>query len=106
MPATEEDKSDISGMFYDWTSTDTGTIKGCAGGNHYVGAYSLLAGGLVIEEEAYVEYDSNGSETYFVHSDTHDAGGDENGQVSDSTKLDKMFDEFMNGEVIELSVVE
>ena len=42
-----------------------------------------------LEEEAYVEYDSNGSETNFVHSDTYDAGGDENGQVSDSTKLDK-----------------
>jgi hypothetical protein len=84
------------------------TISGdrlMTGGNHYVRCYSFMAGGLVIEEEASVVYDTNGGETYYITSDTHDTGADENGQVADSKKLDELFEEFNNGEVVLFDVV-
>ncbi len=76
------------------------------GGNHYVQCFSMIDFGLVIEEEAWVEYDTDGAATYYAHSDLHDMpGADENGQVEDDTKLNELFDKMLEGEVIVFDVV-
>ena len=91
-------------MYYDWTEKDTGTLKGW-GGDNFVRVYTFQAGRIVIDEEAYAVYDSDGKATYYVLSDTHDTGAGEDGLVDDGTRLDEMFTEFMQGQTIEFSVV-
>ena len=75
------------------------------GGHHFVRVYTFQAGRIVIDEEAYAVYDSDGKATYYVLSDTHDTGAGEDGLVDDGTRLDEMFTEFMEGQTIEFSVV-
>ncbi len=71
----------------------------CAG-NHFVRKMDLQDGKLVIDEEAYVNYDTNGDGTYYLSSETHEVEADENGQVADDTVLNSMFDELFEAEVI------
>jgi hypothetical protein len=75
------------------------------GANHFVKAYTFAAGGMVIDEEASVEYDSNGDATYFAHSDLRDVGADSEGKVQDDTLMNEMYGKMQAGEVIEFSVV-
>ncbi len=71
----------------------------CAG-NHFVRKMDLKDGSLVVDEEAYEEFDTNGDATYYLSSETHEVEADENGKVEDDTVLSKMFDELFEAEVV------
>ncbi len=74
-----------------------------ASGNHYVKKYTESEGSIVIEEEAYVEYDTNGEPTYYVSSDIKEVEAGENGEVSDDTILNRMYDEYFDADMIVFS---
>ena len=65
----------------------------------------LLAGGMVNDEEAWVEYDKDGNETYYYRSDTHTVNDDEEAEYPDDSILNDLFEQFFNAEVIEFSKV-
>ncbi|MBE5827545.1 MAG: hypothetical protein E7307_13025 [Butyrivibrio sp.] len=75
------------------------------GSNHWIKKYTLEPGWLVIDEEASVEYDTDGGATYYHHSDLRDVGADENGQVEDDSIMTAMFGEYDDCEIIDFSVV-
>ncbi len=75
------------------------------GGNHFITGYTIAAGGLVIDEEAWDTFDSEGQATYYHSSDLRDVGADDNGQVSDDSALNSMYDAYSNSEIIEFAVV-
>ncbi len=64
-------------------------------GHHFVDKYTVKDGKLAVAEGAREEFDTDGNATYYV--------GDE--KVEDDTTLTKMFDEAMNAEIIDFSVV-
>ncbi len=74
-----------------------------AGGNHYIKGYTLSEGKMVIDEEAYVEYDANGEPTYYVSSDIKEVEAGENGVVSDDTILNRLYDEYFDADMIVFS---
>ena len=74
-------------------------------GGHYVKKMILLAGGMVNDEEAWVEYDKDGNETYYYRSDTHTVNDDEEAEYPDDSILNDLFEQFFNAEVIEFSKV-
>lgn len=76
------------------------------GANPYMKKMTLLAGGIVSDEEASVEYGTDGSETFYYHSDIRSVDSDENGQVPDSTVLDRLFEEYESADPIVYTVVE
>ena len=92
-----------SGTAYPLAVTD-GRLYVCGG--HYVKKMVLLAGGMVCDEEAYVEYDSDGNETYYYRSDTHTVNDDEDAKYPDDSKLNEMFEQFENAKVIEFSKIQ
>ncbi len=75
------------------------------GGNHSMAKYMVDTGLLLIDEEAYEVFDTDGNATYYYHSDVKDVGADENGQVPDDSVLAGFFDEFDEAEVIEFTTV-
>ncbi len=75
------------------------------GANPYMKKMVMLAGGLVVDEEASVEYGTDGSETYYHRSDVRDVSADENGQVPDDTVLTGLFEEYEEAEAIKFEVV-
>lgn len=91
------------GTAYPLTQVDKNVYTGA---NHFVKANAIVAGGIVIDEEASVEYDTDGNATYYAHSDLRDVGADENGQVKDDTRMTEMYTEMGEGQIIEFSVVE
>ncbi|MBR1670908.1 MAG: hypothetical protein IJ695_09430 [Butyrivibrio sp.] len=77
------------------------------GGNHFMKKMTLVAGGMVNDEEAYVVYDTNGNGTYFYRSDVKDVESDENAQVKDDTVLNGFFDDYMEKtDIIEFNKVQ
>lgn len=69
-------------------------------GNHFAKVMTIVAGGVVIDEESYVEYDTDGSATYYHHSDLRDVEADEEGRVEDDSYMTEIYDQYMNAEVI------
>ncbi len=92
-----------SGMAYPLAVSD-GRLYVC--GKHYVKKMILLAGGMVCDEEAYVEYDSDGNETYYYRSDTHTVNDNEEAKYPNDSMLTEMFEQFGNAETIEFSRVQ
>lgn len=76
------------------------------GANPYMKKMVLMAGGIVADEEASVEYGTDGSETYYLRSDTHATAADENGQVPDSTTLETFYEEYEAADTILFTMVE
>lgn len=69
-------------------------------GNHFAKIMTIVAGGVVIDEESYVEYNTDGSATYYHHSDLRDVEADEEGRVEDDSYMTEIYDQYMNAEVI------
>ncbi len=69
-----------------------GKLYAC--GNHFVNKMILKDGKMVIDEEAYVNYDSNGTGTYYYDSDTHEADPGKKGPSEDDSILNSFFDEY------------
>ena len=92
-----------SGTAYPLAVSD-GRLFVCGG--HYVKKMILLAGGMVSDEEAWVEYDTDGGETYYYRSDTQTVNDDEDAEYPDDSKLNEMFEQFENADVIEFSKVQ
>lgn len=76
-----------------------------AGGNHFIDRYTIAADSLVIEEEAWETYDSDGNATYYHRSDIKDVGSDDNAKVADDSAMNRLYDEYWNSEIIEFTVV-
>ena len=76
------------------------------GANPYMKKMTLMAGGIVTDEEASVEYGSDGSETYYLSSDTHETVADENGQVPDGTTFETFYEEYEAADTILFTMVE
>ena len=92
-----------SGTAYPLAVSD-GRLFVCGG--HYVKKMILFAGGMANDEEAYVEYDSDGNGTYYYRSDTHTVNDDEEAKYPDDSKLTELFLQFENADVIEFSKVQ
>ncbi|MBO6196625.1 MAG: hypothetical protein J6O03_03965 [Butyrivibrio sp.] len=76
------------------------------GNGHGMKKMTIVGTVLAVDEQAYVEYDQDGNETYYYTSDLHDVEGtDENGVYPDNEKYTDFFAEFMNAEVIEFNTV-
>ena len=75
-----------------------------AAGHHYVGKFTMTDGKLVIAAEAFETFDADGSPAYHYDSDD---GGDYTNLDQDSAKkaFDDLFAEYMEGEIIEFSIV-
>ena len=73
-----------------------------SGGHHWVIKNTVTDGKLVVMEIAWETFDKDGSVSY--HYDSDDGGEYED--VEDASVLNEMFDEFMNAEIVEFSVVE
>ena len=75
-----------------------------AAGHHYVGKFTITDGQLVIAAEAFETFDMDGSPTYHYASDD---GGDYTNLDQDAAKkaFDDLFSEYMEGEIIEFSIV-
>ena len=79
-------------------------------GKLYVGRNHGLAkitvdpemGGWFIDDQVWVEYDSDGNETYYHHSDTH--GGDDE-QLDDDSMFNEYFDEYLEAEPVVFDTV-
>ena len=80
-----------------------GKLYAC--GNHFAKKYTVLNGSLMLDQEAYVNYDSNGDATYFVTSDTGNSTPNGNGQVEDDLYMSAIYEEYMAGEIIEFNAV-
>lgn len=72
-----------------------------AGGNHGAAKYTVLNNEFVKTESAWVEYDSDGKETYYYQS-----GDGEETEQADSTEFDRLFKEFEEATPVYFSVVE
>ena len=72
------------------------------GNNHGMAKYTADPdlGLILIDDEAWVEYDSDGKETYYHRSDTKGSAGDENGVVKDDSIMNSYFDEYFDAEVL------
>ena len=72
------------------------------GNNHGMAKYIADPdlGLILIDDEAWVEYDSNGKETYYHRSDTKGSLGDENGVVKDDSIMNSYFDEYFGADVL------
>ena len=78
-----------------------------AGGNHGIRKFTITDSGLFcVDEEAYVEYDSNGNATYYHRSDLRELDGDENAIVPDDSAMLALYSDLEKAEVIEYSVVQ
>ena len=76
------------------------------GNGHGMKKMTVVDGILAVDEQAYVEYDQDGNETYYYTSELHDVeGSDENGVYPDNEKYTDFFAEFMNADVIEFNVL-
>ena len=75
------------------------------GSNHWIKKFTMEPGWLVVDEEASVEYDTDGGATYYHHSDLRDVGADENGQVEDDSIMTAMYAEYDDCEIIDFAVV-
>lgn len=64
-------------------------------GHHFVTKSTVTDGKLVVAEEAYEEFDSDGNATYYYNSK----------KVDDDKNLQRMFEEEMNAEIIEFQPV-
>ena len=75
-----------------------------AAGHHYAGKFTMTDGQLVIAAEAFETFDINGSPIYHYASDD---GGDYTNLDQDTAKkaFDDLFSEYMEGEIIEFSIV-
>ena len=75
-----------------------------AAGHHYVGKFTMTDGKLVIAAEAFETFDADGNPAYHYDSDD---GGDYTNLDQDSAKkaFDDLFAEYMEGEIIEFSIV-
>ncbi|SCX13417.1 hypothetical protein SAMN02910339_01851 [Lachnospiraceae bacterium YSD2013] len=71
-----------------------------AGGNHGAEKYTVLNNELVRTEAAWVEYDSDGKETYYYQS-----GDGAETKQADSTEYDRLFEEFAEATPVYFSVV-
>lgn len=71
------------------------------GGNHGAEKYTVLNNEFVRTEAAWVEYDSDGKETYYYQS-----GDGEATKQADSTECDRIFKEFEEATPVYFSVVE
>lgn len=71
------------------------------GGNHGAEKYTVLNNEFVKTESAWVEYDSDGKETYYYQS-----GDGEETKQADSTEFDRLFKEFEEATPVYFSVVE
>ena len=72
------------------------------GNNHGMAKYIADPdlGLMLIDDEAWVEYDSEGNETYYHRSDTKASLGDENGIVKDDSVMNSYFDEYFDAKVL------
>ena len=75
-----------------------------AAGHHYVGKFIISNGEVKIDGEAFETFDADGSPAYHYDSDD---GGDYTNLDQDSAKkaFDDLFAEYMEGEIIEFSIV-
>ncbi len=64
-------------------------------GHHFVKKNTVKDGELVVAEEASEEFDSDGNSTYYY-------GGE---KVADDKELSRMFEEEMNGQIVDFQVV-
>lgn len=76
------------------------------GGNHFVSRLIPLVGGMVVDEEAWVQYDSDGNATYYHHSDLREVEADEDGQVEDDSYMTALYDEMFEGEIVYFDVIQ
>ncbi len=90
------------GTAYPLTIAD-GELYVC--GNHFAMKYTIVDNALIIDENAWEDFDTSGNATYYYWSATKTVETDENGQVPDDTVIKKIFEEYMNGEMVYYSVV-
>ena len=81
-----------------------GKLYAC--GNHYAKKYTALNGSLMLDQEAYVNYNSDGDATYFVTSEIGNSTPNGNGQVEDDSYMSAIYEEYMGGEIIEFNAVQ
>lgn len=72
------------------------------GNNHGMAKYIADPdlGLILIDDEAWVEYDSEGKETYYHRSDLKGSLGDENGVLKDDSIMNSYFKEYADAEVL------
>ena len=81
------------------------TKDGClfVAGNHFASHYIISDDNkAVIDEEAYVEYQSDGTGKYYLYSDTHP---DMNGETKDDSGMTEMYAEMDSAEIISFEAV-
>lgn len=81
-----------------------GELYAC--GNHFAKKYVMMNGSLMIDEEAYVNYNSEGDPTYFLISEVKSVTTGADGQVEDDSYMSAIYDEYMNGQIIEFNAVQ
>lgn len=64
-------------------------------GHHFVTRNTVKDGKLVAEETAYEEFDTNGNATYFL-----ETGDGEKTEVEDDKRLQEMFEEYSEAEIV------
>ncbi|WP_026517211.1 hypothetical protein [Butyrivibrio sp. MC2021] len=91
------------GTAYPFAIAD-GKLYAC--GNHFAKKLTVLNGSLMLDQEAYVNYDTNGDATYFVISEIGNSPATADGQVEDDSYMSAIYDEYNNGEIIEFNAVQ
>ncbi len=81
-----------------------GELYAC--GNHFAKKYVMMNGSLMIDEEAYVNYNGEGDPTYFLISEVKSVTTGADGQVEDDSYMSAIYDEYMSGEIIEFNAVQ
>lgn len=72
--------------------------------NHWICKYAIADDQIMIMEKASVVYNTEGNGTYYYESD--DGGDYSNFDSAEAEKIfDQLFDEMMNGDIVEFSVV-
>ena len=66
----------------------------------------MKAGCFEIDEEAFVEYQSNGDAKYYHRSDYREVEADENGQVESDSFMASLYAETEDADIIDFSVVQ
>ena len=61
---------------------------------------------LAVDEQAYVEYDTNGGATYYHTSELRDVNDNFEGTVEDDSVLNQFFDDYNKAEIIEFNNVQ